>query len=100
MAKKKAAILGSSGMIGQRFAHMLHAHPYFDVAAYCASDRSEGKKLEDVWKLSDIALSGSLREETIEGTDASRLAKDGVEVVFSGLPSEVAGPVEDECAEL
>lgn len=100
MAKKKAAILGSSGMIGQRFAHMLHEHPYFEVVAYCASDRSGGKRLEEVWKLSDIPLSGPLGRETIQGTDAAKLAKNGVEVVFSGLPSEVAGPIEDECAEL
>jgi aspartate-semialdehyde dehydrogenase len=82
MGKKKTAILGSSGMIGQRFAHMLNSHPYFDVTAYCASDRSERKTLANVWRLSDIELD-----------------RDGVEVVFSGLPSDVAGPVEDACAE-
>jgi aspartate-semialdehyde dehydrogenase len=99
MGKKKAAILGSSGMIGQRFAHMLNAHPYFDVMAYCASDRSDGKTLESVWKLSDIALDGTLGSKVIQGTDPSALAKAGIEVVFSGLPSDVAGPVEDTCAE-
>lgn len=99
MAKKKAAILGSSGMIGQRFAHMLSEHPYFDVVAYCASDRSEGKKLEDVWKLSDIELDGTLGRKVIQGTSPAALGRQGVDVVFSGLPSDVAGPVEDECAE-
>ncbi len=99
MTKKKAAILGSSGMIGQRFSHMLDGHPYFDVVAYCASDRSEGKRLADVWKLPDIELGPSLGSKAIAGTDPAALAKEGVEVVFSGLPSEVAGPVEDACAE-
>ncbi len=99
MTKKRAAILGSSGMIGQRFAHMLHAHPYFEVSAYCASDRSDGKTLHEVWKLSDVAIDDRLGDVRIRATDASRLAKDGVEVVFSGLPSDVAGPIEDECAE-
>ena len=99
MAKKKAAILGSSGMIGQRFAHMLSSHPYFEVCAYCASDRSEGKRLSDVWKLSDIRLDKELGKSIIEETNAQSLAKKGVEVVFSGLPSDVAGPIEDECAE-
>lgn len=99
MTKKKAAILGSSGMIGQRFSHMLDGHPYFDVVAYCASDRSEGKRLSDVWKLPDVELGPSLGSRTITGTDAATLAKEGVEVVFSGLPSDVAGPVEDACAE-
>jgi len=99
MTKKRAAILGSSGMIGQRFSHMLDGHPYFDVVAYCASDRSDGKRLSDVWKLPDVELNPSLGSKTITGTDAAVLAKEGVEVVFSGLPSEVAGPVEDACAE-
>ncbi len=99
MTKKRAAILGSSGMIGQRFSHMLDGHPYFDIVAYCASDRSEGKRLSDVWKLPDIELDPNLGSKTITTTDAKALAKEGVEVVFSGLPSEVAGPVEDACAE-
>ena len=99
MAKRKAAILGSSGMIGQRFAQMLDSHPYFEVMAYCASDRSEGKRLADVWKLSDVQLEEKLGAEKIVPTDASTLAKEGVQVVFSGLPSDVAGPIEDACAE-
>lgn len=99
MAKKKAAILGSSGMIGQRFAQMLYRHPYFEVVAYCASDRSEGKRLAEVWKLADVELPPELGESTIQGTDPAALGKHGVEVVFSGLPSDVAGPVEDGCAD-
>ena len=99
MAKRKAAILGSSGMIGQRFAHMLDAHPYFEVVAYCASDKSDGKKLADVWKLSDVELNLRLGAKTIQATNPAALGRQDVEVVFSGLPSDVAGPVEDECAE-
>lgn len=99
MAKKKAAILGSSGMIGQRFVHMLSDHPYFEVVAYCASDRSDGKRLSEVWKLSDIEIPKRLGHEIIQPTSPAALGKEGVEIVFSGLPSEVAGPIEDECAE-
>jgi len=98
MAKRKTAILGSSGMIGQRFSHMLWKHPYFEVTAYCASDRSQGKKLSQVWKLFDLDLDDDLSSRKIVGTSAKKLAKEGVEVVFSGLPSDVAGPVEEECA--
>jgi aspartate-semialdehyde dehydrogenase len=98
MAKKKVAILGSSGMIGQRFAHMLAGHPYFEVVAYCASDRSDGKKLADVWRLSDVELDPALGSNVIRGTSSKALAKEGVEAVFSGLPSDVAGPIEDDCA--
>jgi aspartate-semialdehyde dehydrogenase len=99
MARKRAAVLGSSGMIGQRFSHMLDGHQYFDVVAHCASDRSDGKRMVDVWKLPDVELNPNLGSKTITGTDPAALAKEGVEVVFSGLPSDVAGPVEDACAE-
>src|SRR5512136_2259733 len=99
MAKRKAAILGSSGMIGQRFAHMLDAHPYFEVVAYCASDRSSGKKVADLWKLSDVEMNPRVGKEVIRDTNPAMLGRLGVEIVFSGLPSDVAGPVEDECAE-
>jgi aspartate-semialdehyde dehydrogenase len=99
MAKKKAAILGSSGMIGQRFAHMLSGRPYFDVVSYCASDRSEGKKLADVWKLSDVEMNTELAGQVIQSTVASQLIKQGVDLAFSGLPSDVAGPIEDDLAE-
>ena len=99
MTKRKAAILGSSGMIGQRFAHMLNGHPYFEVVAYCASDRSEGKRLSEVWKLAEVELDNDLGQQVIRATDVSALVGDGVEVVFSGLPSEVAGGIEDELAE-
>ncbi len=99
MAKRKAAILGSSGMIGQRFAHMLQGHPYFEVVAYCASDRSEGKAMAQAWKLSDVELEGDIGTRVIQATDANSLKKQGVELAFSGLPSDVAGPIEDELAE-
>ena len=99
MSKRRAAILGSSGMIGQRFAHMLHDHPYFEVVAHCASDRSEGKLIADVWRLADVPANDDLGRRQIRATDVSDLAGEGVEVVFSGLPSDVAGDVEDQCAE-
>jgi aspartate-semialdehyde dehydrogenase len=99
MAKKKAAILGSSGMIGQRFAQMLNDHPYFEVVAYCASDRSEGRKISEVWRLHDFEIPRGLENVAIQPTNPASLGKHDVEVVFSGLPSEVAGPIEDECAE-
>lgn len=98
MAKRRAAILGSSGMIGQRFAHMLDDHPYFEVVAYCASDKSEGRKLSEVWRLHDTKIPQGLENVKIRPTRPAALRKGDVEVVFSGLPSEVAGPIEDECA--
>src|SRR5581483_11275029 len=51
--KRRVGILGATGTVGQRLIHMLREHPYFEVTALAASDRSEGKPFADVcnWKL-------------------------------------------------
>ena len=53
MAKRRVGILGATGTVGQRVIHLLRNHPYFEVTALAASDRSEGKRFVDAcnWKL-------------------------------------------------
>ena len=59
MQKSKVAILGATGMVGQRLLVLLEKHPYFDVVKLAASPRSAGKRykelMENRWKL-DIAI--------------------------------------------
>jgi aspartate-semialdehyde dehydrogenase len=47
------AILGATGMVGQRFVQLLQGHPLFRVAELCASERSVGKRYEEAaaWRL-------------------------------------------------
>ena len=40
--KLKAAILGGTGMVGQRFISLLEDHPWFEVSVIAASPRSAG----------------------------------------------------------
>ncbi|MCC5815572.1 MAG: aspartate-semialdehyde dehydrogenase, partial [Leptospira sp.] len=47
MNKIKVGILGATGSVGQRFVELLENHPYFEVAAVCASERSAGQKYGD-----------------------------------------------------
>ena len=53
--KKRVGIVGATGMVGQRFLTLLENHPFFDVTALAASERSAGKTyLEAVgnrWKM-------------------------------------------------
>lgn len=51
--KRRIGILGATGIVGQRVIHMLRDHPYFEVTALAASDRSEGKTFVDAcnWRL-------------------------------------------------
>ncbi|MCR5774886.1 MAG: aspartate-semialdehyde dehydrogenase [Lachnospiraceae bacterium] len=55
MDRLKVAILGGTGMVGQRFIALLSDHPWFEVAAIAASPRSAGKTYSeaagDRWKL-------------------------------------------------
>src|SRR2546427_13242921 len=42
-AKKKAVVLGATGVMGQKFVQVLANHPWLEVSAVAASDRSVGK---------------------------------------------------------
>ena len=53
--KLKVAVLGGTGMVGQRFVSLLENHPWFEVTAIAASPRSSGKTYEEAvggrWKI-------------------------------------------------
>lgn len=53
--KLRVGILGGTGMVGQRFISLLENHPWFEVVAIAASERSAGKTYEDAvgsrWKM-------------------------------------------------
>ena len=48
MKKYKVAIIGATGMVGQRFITLLENHPWFEIAALAASPRSAGKTYEEI----------------------------------------------------
>ncbi len=47
MKKYKVAVIGATGMVGQRFLTLLENHPYFEVSAIAASSSSAGKNYKD-----------------------------------------------------
>ncbi len=55
--KLNVAILGGTGMVGQRFISLLEGHPWFDVKVIAASSRSAQKTYEEAvggrWKMSN-----------------------------------------------
>jgi len=91
----KVGVLGATGAVGQRFVQLLADHPWFDLVTLCASERSAGKKYGDVvnWKL-DAPFPEKVRNLAVTPTTV-RGAK-GAELVFSALPAEIAGKVEDD----
>ena len=47
MKQYNVAVIGATGMVGQRFCLLLENHPWFKVAALAASPSSAGKRYED-----------------------------------------------------
>jgi aspartate-semialdehyde dehydrogenase len=93
--KIRAGVLGATGMVGQRFVHMLANHPWFALADLAASERSSGKKYGDVvkWHL-DTPIPEAARDLVVKDL-APNLDCD---FVFSALDSSVAGPAEEDFA--
>jgi len=89
------AILGASGYIGQHFARLLAEHPSFDSPSLVATERSEGRTLADIWQLAE-APPASLASQRLVARTAAQIARDGIRVAFSALPSGTAGPLESE----
>jgi len=91
VSKIPVAILGATGAVGQTFVRLLDGHPWFEVTAVAASERSAGKSYRDAahW------LSGKMPEHVAELTvSPCDPAVVDTPVVFSALDSDAAGEVE------
>lgn len=94
--KIPVGILGATGAVGQRFVQLLAHHPWFEVAALAASERSAGKCYADAgkWVIPGDPPPGvgEMRVQPLEPVLPARL-------VFSALPAEVAHEVEPQFAQ-
>jgi aspartate-semialdehyde dehydrogenase len=98
--KRKVAILGATGAVGQRFIQLLQGHPWFQIEVLAASERSAGKKFKDAcnWVM-ESNLPKEIAEMPVANADVASVEKAGdVDLVFSSLPGDLAGPVESEFA--
>ena len=87
LRKRKVAVLGATGTVGQRFISLLAGHPWFELAALTTSERNAGKRYGDVtpWHLGED-MPAEIADMRLETTRADLDA----EVCFSALPSEAA----------
>jgi aspartate-semialdehyde dehydrogenase len=92
----KAAVLGATGAVGQRFLSLLDGHPLFQVSDLVASERSAGKAYGDAvqWVL-DEPMPKGLADREVKLGGSTDLDAD---VVFSAIPSGAAGPLEADLA--
>src|SRR5262245_3701766 len=87
MTKRRIGILGATGLVGQRLVHMLREHPYFEVAALAASDRSVGKRYGDAcpWRL-PYEMPATVADMPVHACEPPLEC----DVVVSSLPSNIA----------
>ena len=100
LSKRKVAILGATGAVGQRYIQLLQGHPWFQIEVLAASERSAGKKYKDAcnWVM-ESNLPREIAEMPVANADVQSVEKAGnVDLVFSSLPGDLAGPVESEFA--
>jgi aspartate-semialdehyde dehydrogenase len=94
--KIPVAILGATGSVGQRFIELLAHHPWFEIVAVAASERSVGKRYKDAvnW------LVASPMPASIANMEVKACAPNlPCSIVFSGLDSSVAGDIESSFAQ-
>jgi len=98
--KRKVAILGATGAVGQRLVSLLLDHPWFKVDVLAASERSAGKKYGNVCKwILESPMDPGIGEMVVVNCDIESLERAGnVDFVFSCLPPEVSKNVEEKIA--
>lgn len=95
MNKIKVGVLGATGAVGQRFVQMLQGHPWFEITALFASERSAGKRYVEACRWN---LRGDMPESVREMPVLACEPGPDCQIVFSALPSETAGEIEEEFA--
>jgi len=96
---KRVAILGATGVVGQRFIQLLQRHPWFQIVGLAASEKSAGKTFQEAcsWKL-PTPMPSNLRSTVVRPCRPSDLRDLKPDLVFSALDSNVAGEIEAEFA--
>jgi len=95
--KRKVAILGATGAVGQAFVRLLAHHPWFEVTAVAASERSAGKPYAEATRwVGDDAIPERVAGMQVRACDPADVDAD---IVFSALDSKVAGMVEPAFAQ-
>ncbi len=100
--KRKVAILGATGAVGQRYIQLLQGHPWFEIEVLAASERSAGKKYKEAcnWVM-ESELPKEIGNMTIADANVEAVEKAGdVDFIFTSLPGDLAGPVEEQFAAL
>ena len=102
MARRPCAVLGATGLVGQRLQQRLANHPWFELTAVVGSSESSGKRLSELpWRL-DEERPELPDFKVIFGGDKnliSQLNKQKIQFIFSALPRAIAATMEESLAQ-
>ena len=103
--KKKVAIIGVTGAVGQEFVLSLKDHPWFEVTQIAASERSAGKNYVDAIRDPDSGIIkwevGGEIPEYIKGMTVKKIDEINaaeLDLVFSAVESNAARDIETKFA--
>ncbi|KAF6248210.1 MAG: aspartate-semialdehyde dehydrogenase [Nitrosopumilus sp.] len=104
MVKKRVAIIGVTGAVGQEFVQSLNNHPWFEVTQIAASERSAGKKYLDAIKDANGIVAWDvggeipeyIKEMTVKSIDELDVSQ--LDLVFSAVESLAARDIETKMA--
>src|ERR1700693_1679681 len=92
----KAALLGATGAVGQRYINMLPKHPYLHLEVLMGGESAGKKYGQAVHLLFSYHIDPAMAEKLVR--QAKPESAKVCDVVFSALPSEVAAEVETKFA--
>ena len=105
MKKKRVAIVGVTGSVGQEFVQSLENHVWFEVTQIAASERSAGKKYMDAirdpatgiiaWEVGG-GIPQYVQDMTVLAIDELDLSN--LDLVFSAVESKAARDIESKIA--
>ncbi len=84
--RRRVAVLGATGTVGQRFISLLADHPWFEIAALTTSEGKAGKRYGDVTSWQVAGIPDRVLDMTLEPTRAEIDA----DICFSALPTDAA----------
>ena len=104
MGKKRVAIIGVTGSVGQEFVQSLDNHPWFEVTQIAASERSAGKNYLDAIKDAngimawDVAgeIPEYIKKMTVKSVNELDVSQ--LDLIFSAVESEAARDIETKMA--
>ncbi len=80
-------------MMGQTFVRLLSRHPWFEISSIAASEKSIGKSYPVRANFGEG--SGNSIPSDLKLVEPKPRAVGDADIVFSALPTEVAGPIEE-----